>query len=182
MSAVALLMAASGRFICDFDPGGLTDSGGFVPTTEDVSQAKHFDGAEAAIAFWRTQSRVVPLRDDGKANRPLTGFTVQILKVPEVAASAPDATPEDDGLRLAGVVSENVSPEMIAAVHDAVRPMVVALLRLEPEVRYHVMGSLLSSWAFSVEDKDPRAAFVDLASDVAATLPEAIKQVGRKPS
>ena len=43
--------------------------------TRTVERAQHFELSEA-LALYNTQSVMYPLRDDGKANRPLTVFTV----------------------------------------------------------------------------------------------------------
>ena len=69
--------AASGSFLKGFDPevaGGL----GMAVWTEDKTQAMHFDSAVEAFDCYRTQSKTMPFRPDGKPNRPLTAFTVSI--------------------------------------------------------------------------------------------------------
>lgn len=55
---------------------------GPVPTSADLAEAKHFADLTEALAFWQTQSRVRPRRPDGEPNRPLTGFSVEIVNVP----------------------------------------------------------------------------------------------------
>ena len=54
------------------------DGMGKVDTTEDRSKAMRFDDPGAAMTYWRRQSIVRPYRDDGKPNRPLTAFTIEI--------------------------------------------------------------------------------------------------------
>lgn len=49
--------------------------------THDLAEAMRFPSFEAAMECWRKQSTVVPLRDDGKPNRPLTAYNVIIEKV-----------------------------------------------------------------------------------------------------
>ena len=44
--------------------------------TRDKARARHFESTAGAAAFWRTQSKTVPLRTDGEPNRPLTALTV----------------------------------------------------------------------------------------------------------
>jgi hypothetical protein len=56
------------------------DGGGYGVFTTDVDRAMKFDSAAAALRFWRTQSRVRPLRPDGKPNRPFTATTIEILE------------------------------------------------------------------------------------------------------
>jgi hypothetical protein len=47
--------------------------------TPDPQRAKRFETNAQAFEFWRQQSKAVPLRPDGKPNRPLTAYTVEIL-------------------------------------------------------------------------------------------------------
>lgn len=51
--------------------------------TDDPAQAMRFDGLEAALNAWKTQSKVRPLRPDGKPNRPLTAFSITFDTLPE---------------------------------------------------------------------------------------------------
>lgn len=70
----------SDRFLMNFDVAAHNGRAPF-PTTIDIRLAKHFPDPAAALEFWRTQSRVRPLRPDGEANRPLTAFTVEVVQV-----------------------------------------------------------------------------------------------------
>lgn len=70
----------SGRYICDFD-AEQHDGRSAFRTTRALHEAAIFVNEAAAIGFYRTQSRVRPLRDDGRPNRPLTAFTVEIVSV-----------------------------------------------------------------------------------------------------
>jgi hypothetical protein len=70
---------------------------GAVTFTADRDRAKRFDSPGTAAAFWRTQSRVRPLRPDGQPNRPLTAFTMLTQPAgssspPPWATHAPDFT------------------------------------------------------------------------------------------
>jgi hypothetical protein len=50
-----------------------------VNFTGNIHQAKCWDHVMSAMEAWRAQSKTIPIRDtDGKANRPLTAFTVTI--------------------------------------------------------------------------------------------------------
>ena len=49
---------------------------GYITTTKNATQAKRFESQRAAFEFWQQQHG---LRDDGKPNRPLTAFTVEVL-------------------------------------------------------------------------------------------------------
>ncbi len=48
--------------------------------TSDAVEALAFSTSATALAAWRSQSRVCPLRDDGQPNRPLTAFTIEIVR------------------------------------------------------------------------------------------------------
>jgi hypothetical protein len=48
--------------------------------TSDSSKAKRFEFQEA-FETWRRQSNLVPVRDDGKPNRPLTAYAVEFVRV-----------------------------------------------------------------------------------------------------
>lgn len=63
---------------CDVDARG---GRGFVEFAIEREQAMAFPDLGAALAYWKRQSTVCPLRDDGRPNRPLTAYTVQ--PVPE---------------------------------------------------------------------------------------------------
>ena len=47
-----------------------------------VDEAKRFASHDEAMEFWRKQSVVQPLRDDGEPNRPLSGFSISIEPLP----------------------------------------------------------------------------------------------------
>ena len=51
---------------------------GHTTWTPDLTKAMRFRSKIAATKYWRTQSKTVPLRPDGKPNRPLTAFHVVI--------------------------------------------------------------------------------------------------------
>ena len=74
----------NGRYLMDFDVGAYDPydkNSGPVPTTDKIAEAKHFADLTEALTFWKTQSRIRPIREDGEPNRPLTGFSVHIVKV-----------------------------------------------------------------------------------------------------
>lgn len=42
----------------------------------------HIEGRHGEVmAFWKTTSRVNPIRADGRPNRPLTAFTIEPVKI-----------------------------------------------------------------------------------------------------
>lgn len=62
---------------CDFEAN---NGIGTVIFTHNREHAKHFDSPIEALSYWRTQSKTVPLRPDGKPNRPLTAYNICILR------------------------------------------------------------------------------------------------------
>ncbi|MES2712018.1 MAG: hypothetical protein V4653_10580 [Pseudomonadota bacterium] len=80
----------SNRFLRDFDPDAYGGRGR-VRSTDDPVHAKRFPDTAAAHACWTLQSRRVPLRDDGRPNRPLTAYTCEM--VPIAFAVPPETSP-----------------------------------------------------------------------------------------
>lgn len=64
-------------WVADVDFDGMGGRGTIV-MTQDKSKAKRFDGPAEALAYYQTASKAVPLRPDGRPNRPLTAYNVQI--------------------------------------------------------------------------------------------------------
>ena len=64
---------------CDTDAW---EGRGAVVFTHDITKAKRFENISEALEYWRRQSRVVPLRPDGKPNRPLTAYHVTFETAP----------------------------------------------------------------------------------------------------
>lgn len=58
------------------------DGRGCVEWTDDPKKARGFETRFDAMEFWRTPSKTVPKRPDGKPNRPLTAFTVSVEELP----------------------------------------------------------------------------------------------------
>jgi hypothetical protein len=52
---------------------------GHVTVTLKRRRAKEFPDFKAALEYWQTISTEVPVRPDGKPNRPLTAYTVEIV-------------------------------------------------------------------------------------------------------
>ncbi len=67
-------------FVRHFDPDA-HDGQGFVEFTRDPLDAIQFSTAPEAMALWKMQSNLKPIREDGKPNRPLTAFNVQIVRL-----------------------------------------------------------------------------------------------------
>lgn len=71
-----------GKYViaCDVDAhNGI----GQIEATGDRWQAQRFPNVEAALLYWQRVSRVQPLRDDGKPNRPLTAWHALIETIVE---------------------------------------------------------------------------------------------------
>jgi hypothetical protein len=54
------------------------DGRGSAEWTYDRDGATQFVSLEHAARTWQTQSKIRPLRPDGKPNRPLSAFTVEV--------------------------------------------------------------------------------------------------------
>ncbi len=72
-----LLSFYSARWLRHFDPDAY-DGRGSVQWTNDLGQARKFSDVAKAAKFYQQQSKVRPLREDGKPNRPLTGYTLAL--------------------------------------------------------------------------------------------------------
>ncbi len=67
-----------GRWLRQYDADG--ESGrGSITTTDDPERAMTFDGLKSALELLRRQTTLHPLRDDGRPNRPLTAYTVEMV-------------------------------------------------------------------------------------------------------
>jgi len=66
-----------GQFLEYFDPDAY-DGRGEVRFTVDRLRAKHFETAADALRFWNMVSPSRPTREDGKPNKPLTAFHMEI--------------------------------------------------------------------------------------------------------
>lgn len=67
-------------YLLAYDPNG-NEGRGSIKTTKDKAKAKRFLDQVEALACWKRPSATHPWRLDGKPNRPLTAFTVQIINV-----------------------------------------------------------------------------------------------------
>lgn len=72
----------SGTWLESFDPErGRDPYRGVVRSTGQLMRAHHFDRPEHAFECWRQQSRRQPTRPwDGRPNRPMTAYTVLIVR------------------------------------------------------------------------------------------------------
>lgn len=74
--------AYDGRFLewynPNLSPDDSVDMGGFTP---DISKAMKFPDAGAALACWNQERVIGSPRFDGRPNKPLTAFTVEVVRV-----------------------------------------------------------------------------------------------------
>lgn len=64
---------------CDFEA---EDGRGKADWTTNPNKAKRFADKAEAFEYWQTQSKTHPTRPDGRPNRPLTAYTVEIRAIP----------------------------------------------------------------------------------------------------
>jgi hypothetical protein len=69
-----------GKYIKSFDPDA-HDGRGAVTATAEPTDALQFASTIEALALWKQPSKVHPLRSDGKPNRPLTAYSVELEPV-----------------------------------------------------------------------------------------------------
>lgn len=70
------------QYLVAFDPEAHRGLG-VATWTPNVSEARKFPTFQEAMECWRQQSKVRPLRDDGKPNRPLTAYSVEPVPLDE---------------------------------------------------------------------------------------------------
>lgn len=71
------------QYLREYDPSVSDEQGyGRIAATPDINLALHFRSPLDALDFWKQPSKIVPTRPDGRPNRPLTCFTVEIEAIP----------------------------------------------------------------------------------------------------
>jgi len=85
-TAIGVPHAADGCYLRAFDPapppGSTEYDGGDLWLTEDLAEAKRFEEIAEAYRFWLTEAPYpFHVRPDGKPNRPLTAFTIEVVRV-----------------------------------------------------------------------------------------------------
>jgi hypothetical protein len=66
-----------GLWLKSYDPDGRGGRGNVIGTKKRA-EALRFTDMPSAMKFWRQPSSVLPLRPDGKPNRPLTAFNIEV--------------------------------------------------------------------------------------------------------
>lgn len=67
-------------YLKSYDPDG-NNGFGDIEITIEPSEAMLFEDSGKAMEEWKRVSTVRPLRTDGKPNRPLSAYTVQIESI-----------------------------------------------------------------------------------------------------
>lgn len=70
--------APKGQFLESYDAEARRGMG-FAEWTKDLGQAMVFVTSHAALKCWTQVPEARPTRADGKPNKPLTAFTVEVL-------------------------------------------------------------------------------------------------------
>lgn len=70
----------AGEFVIYFDHEAFNGRG-FISHSPDIKRAKKFDDQGAAFTFWKRTPMCKPRRDDGQPNRPMTSYTIEILRM-----------------------------------------------------------------------------------------------------
>ncbi len=70
--------AKVGQYVAEFYPEAFLGRGDIV-TTDVLSEAKVYPSPRAAMEEWRTVPTTRRVRTDGRPNRPMTAFTVEII-------------------------------------------------------------------------------------------------------
>lgn len=80
-----------GKYVVSYDPDGMAGFG-TLRTSLDPREAITFPDGVAATEFWRRPSTVLPLRPDGRPNRPLTAYSFETLTLEDALAGPPEAS------------------------------------------------------------------------------------------
>lgn len=69
---------SDGQFLKSYDPEA-HDGRGEVEWTRDPKEAKRFPSFTAAYEEWQFTSVTRPMREDGKPNRPLSAYSIEVV-------------------------------------------------------------------------------------------------------
>ena len=67
-----------GQFLMTYHPSGLSE------WTLDPQRAMTFESHSAAIALWKSVHPTHPTRSDGRPNRPLTAFSIEVIELAQL--------------------------------------------------------------------------------------------------
>lgn len=79
-----------GQYLKSYNPNA-DHSKPLAEWTATLDEAMSFDSVADALACWKQVRTIDPIRKDGKPNRPLTAFTVEVRKIDDIrkVASGP---------------------------------------------------------------------------------------------
>lgn len=80
-NAAGLACLEAGMFVAEMDVDAFNGQGRLVAAA-DPANARRFATVRKALEYYKRPSTVRPWRPDGKPNRPLTAYTVEILREP----------------------------------------------------------------------------------------------------
>lgn len=66
---------ATGKYLQEYTPFHETTKGTFTP---NINEAKHYADIEALMSDYRTS---IGLRPDGKPDRPITAFNIEVIRI-----------------------------------------------------------------------------------------------------
>jgi hypothetical protein len=69
-------------YLASYDPE-YADGRGIVEWTRKLSSAMQFPDVVTAFRFYRQEPKARPVREDGRPNRPLTAFTIEVIPYEE---------------------------------------------------------------------------------------------------
>lgn len=70
---------ADGLYVKSFDPNAM--GRGHVALCRHPAEAVAFPDKESAVHYWEQPSTAIPVRPDGRPNRPMTAYTVEIVPI-----------------------------------------------------------------------------------------------------
>lgn len=94
MSRFVLRVWETGDLVKWYDPDFVPPApnppypNGAVDFTRDPAEALTFDSFAHGFEFWRQESTSIPVRPDGRPNRPLTAFGIECVDIATVEPSA----------------------------------------------------------------------------------------------
>ena len=82
-AGLAIRTPHDGRYLVECDVDGVEQGNliGLIVSTDQLEEAKLFPSVADALLYWKRQSTTIPLRPDGRPNRPLTAYTVEVEPV-----------------------------------------------------------------------------------------------------
>lgn len=82
----------SGLLLASFDPD-FANGRGAATWTATREEALAFDSVKDGYQLWTTQSVLMPVRGDGRPNRPLTAYSVEFVTDEQLDADPPTEAP-----------------------------------------------------------------------------------------